>query len=64
MDLYVVVIEHESRRKELYTYAESEEEAGMKFHRYIVCQWIGYPWDDPESLLAGTFDKLENGATL
>jgi len=62
--LYEVVIEYESREKRLYTVAASEEEASNKFNRHITCQWVGYPWDGPETLLEGTFDKLENGAMI
>lgn len=63
-DLYVVTIEHDNREKKLYTIADSEEEAGTKFHRYIICQWIGYPWDGPETLLEGTFDKISDGCMI
>jgi hypothetical protein len=64
VDLYEVIIRHNTEEKRLYTYAASEEEASNKFHRYIVCQWVGYPWDTPESLMCGTFDKIKNNDTL
>lgn len=64
-DLYEVVIEHENLEKRLYTLADSEQEAGEKFGRHLICQWVGYPaWDVPETLLEQAFDKLENGATI
>ena len=59
-ELYEVVIEHNSQQKYLYTLAESAEEAGQKINRYIICQWVGYPWTDPEALLDGTIDKIKN----
>ena len=62
--LFEVVIEFEGQQKRLYTVAKSEEEAGARFHRHIVCQWVGGLWDGPETLLEGTFDQLENGAMI
>lgn len=63
-NLFEVVLEHNSRTKHLFTLADSEEEAGQKFNRYITCQWIGYPWDGPETLLEGTFDRIIDGVMI
>lgn len=62
--LFEIVLEHNEDLKYLYTEADTEEDAGEKFHRYICSQWIGAPWDSPETLLAGTFDKIENGVMI
>lgn len=64
MDLYEVVITHNSITKRLETLAKSPEEAASKFERHIVCNWCGYPWETPEQLLDGTIDKLENNGRI
>jgi hypothetical protein len=63
-DVFLVTIEFDDKTKILYTNAASEEEAASKFHRYLVCHWIGGVWDEPEMLLAGVIDKIENGAMI
>ena len=63
-ETYEVVIEHNGEEKRLFTTAESPEHAATKFNRHITCQWIGYPWEEPEQLLDGTIDKLENGGRV
>jgi hypothetical protein len=63
-ELYALTIEYESTEKRIFTFASSPEEASRKFHRHIVCQWVGYPWETPEDLLCGTIDKLVNGAKI
>jgi hypothetical protein len=63
-ELYVLMVEYNSQQKNLYTFAPSPEEASQKFHRHMVCQWVGYPWETPEDLLCGTIDKLVNGAKI
>ena len=63
-ELYEVVIQHGDVSKRLVTKAVSEEDAASKFNRHIVCQWVGYPWEDPEDLLDGTIDKIENDGSI
>lgn len=60
-EIYEVVIHHEHQQKRLFTKASSEEEAGTIFSRFLICQWDGYPWDSPETFLAGVFDKFADG---
>ena len=63
-ELYEVVIQHGDVTKRLVTTAVSEEDAASKFNRHIVCHWIGYPWEDPEDLLEGTIDKIQDNASI
>jgi hypothetical protein len=62
--LFCTKVTYQDYEKTLYTVAHSYEEAGQKFHRHMVCQWIGYPFDSPETLLEGVFDKIEDGAFI
>ena len=62
--LYATEIAYQGESKTIYTVADDYEEAGQKFHRYLVCQWVGYPFDGPETLMAGVFDKIEDGSII
>jgi len=63
-ELYEVVIQHGDVTKRLVTSAQSEEDAASKFNRHLACQWVGYPWEEPEEFLDGVIDKIQNDATI
>ena len=63
-DGFQSLYECEVQGKTMYTEARDPEEAATKFHRYMACQWVGYPWDGPESFLAGVLDAIKNGVRI
>lgn len=63
-EMYFVDVEFHDDVKRLYTVAKYPELAAEKIHRHIICQWVGGIFEDPETLLEGVFDKLENGSVV
>lgn len=64
MEMYAVTIDQNEASKTLFTLAADPEEAGVKFNRHLTCQWVGRPWEDPDTFLVGVFDKLVDGETI